>query len=170
MEDNVEIKLWTEDINGDIFIICPVSPEKNLNYIVEKMCGNFMYKYNLALMKKYDFSSECEQLMFCDNIKDFKFGRLITDNRTYFNIFLSNDIIYSIRIFDLKNNLNSEEVLNELNLMMENISIVDYVNIINKLLELHNYEYEFITVKVFNKFEETYTYTFINGYQKKLTK
>lgn len=95
--------------------------ERILNTLL--LLGNFDKNINLA---------RTEQTY------NFKFGRLITNNINFYNMFLGNNVCYHINLVDSSININATNLLNELN-KLENIpTFKDYIEIFNKQLIENN--------------------------------
>ena len=53
-EEQSYIKLWCEDVNGNIYIFCPKSNIKQELNIIQKISDDSEKKYDVTLSKKFD--------------------------------------------------------------------------------------------------------------------
>lgn len=159
-KDNEFIKLWCEDINENIFIICSKSCNSNDLRIVEKIDNNGHVKYNLSLVKKESPTVELGNLMKFDEIYDFKFGRLVTDRKTFFNVLLRDNMVYCVNISGLEGPLSIDELLSRLNGFENMFSLSKYSNLINEIIVMNNFNYNSVDISAYSNFELTYSYTY----------
>ena len=81
------VDLVLSDKDDSLFIITPRSNSKNDLTIVRKLSGDIEERYDLSIVKKNDITTDNVDLCRCDKIYNTKFGRLITDRKTYVTAF-----------------------------------------------------------------------------------
>lgn len=154
-DDKKNIKIWLSDLEGNIFILTPYSSSRAELTIVEKLTNDNHFKYDLALAKKFSLTSDNVELTQTEFVSNFKFGRLITDNKSFYNLFLSDNVCYQIQINSSSNdgNIDSKELLIELN-KLENIpKFMEYIEIFDSLLQKSNINYSLINLRAYKNFE-----------------
>lgn len=114
-EEKQQIKLWCGDDENRIFIFCPLSTNKNDTTIIECYDNNSNYTYNIALLKKHEITNDNIELARFDKQYNFRHGRLITDEKTYYSVFISNDIAYQIQLDNQNIAVPTDKVLKKLN-------------------------------------------------------
>ena len=159
------------DLEGNIFILTPYSTSRAELTIVEKLTNDNHFKYDLALAKKFNLTSDNVELTQTEFVSTFKFGRLITDNKSFYNLFLSDNVCYHIQINSNSNddNIDSKELLIELN-KLENIpKFMEYIEIFDSLLQKPNINYSLISLRAYKNFEKIGSLS-INGDKPKVEK
>ena len=113
-----KIRLWCTDSEGNLFIFYGISCDRKDWLKIIKETNEEELEYDISLAKKYSLNLENINFTRTKQIYDFKFGRLVTDEKTFYSLFLGSDIIYQILgnfngnvIKDLLNQLN--ELKNE---------------------------------------------------------
>ena len=170
-DDKKNIKVWLSDLEGNIFILTPYSTSRAELTIVEKLTNDNHFKYDLALAKKFNLTSDNVELTQTEFVSNFKFGRLITDNKSFYNLFLSDNVCYQIQINSSSNddNIDSKELLIELN-KLENIpKFMEYIEIFDSLLQKSNINYSLISLRAYKNFEKIGSLS-INGDESKVEK
>lgn len=170
-DDKKNIKIWLSDLEGNIFILTPYSTSRAELTIVEKLTNDNHFKYDLALAKKFNLTSDNVELTQTEFVSNFKFGRLITDNKSFYNLFLSDNVCYQIQINSSSNddNIDSKELLIELN-KLENIpKFMGYIEIFDSLLQKSNINYSLISLRAYKNFEKIGS-LLINGDESKVEK
>ena len=170
-DDKKNIKIWFSDLEGNIFILTPYSTSRAELTIVEKLTNDNHFKYDLALAKKFNLTSDNVELTQTEFVSTFKFGRLITDNKSFYNLFLSDNVCYQIQINSNSNddNIDSKELLIELN-KLENIpKFMEYIEIFDSLLQKSNINYSLISLRAYKNFEKIGSLS-INGNKPKVEK
>lgn len=151
------VKACFSDINDNIFIICLYSTNSSDLSKIEKITNNQHLKYDIALAKKYILSEQNINLIQTDEVYNFKFGRLITNKRSFFSLFLGDDICYQISINfgeQVKSkNILPDEILSKLNKMEKRPILLEFVGIINELLSKKNSSFKEIKISAFKNFE-----------------
>lgn len=170
-EEKQYTKLWCSDLDGNILIFCPISTLKSDKSIIEKLTNERHQMYDLSLLKKFNLTSDNVELTQTAKVSNFKFGRLITDNKSFYNLFLSDNVCYQIQINSSSNdgNIDSKELLIELN-KLENIpKFMKYIEIFDSLLQKSNINYSLINLRAYKNFEKICS-LLINGDEPKVEK
>lgn len=140
-ENEKKIKLWCSDINEDIFIFCPVSSSKKDLNLLEKITNIGTVMYDLSLCKKYVLTNDNIDLIKTNKIYNFKFGRLITDEKSFYNMFLGNDICYQIEIdFKEEKIISVQNLLDYLNKLESVPTFKEYVEMFESLLSVDDFQ------------------------------
>ena len=84
------------DINDNMFLIVKNKGENNSNIKIIKITDTSEEEYDIRLMKKAKINEENVNLTKSGNIYDFKYGRLITDDKSFYSLFLRGDVCYQI--------------------------------------------------------------------------
>lgn len=97
--------------------------------------------YDLFLCKKYVLTNDNIDLIKTNKIYNFKFGRLITDEKSFYNIFLGNDICYQIEIdFKEKKIISAQNLLDYLNKLESVPTFKEYVEMFESLLSVDDFQ------------------------------
>lgn len=152
------IKLYCTDLKDNIFIFCPISISKTDKTKIEKITDTDTITYDVSLSKKFEVTKENIDLLKANKIFNFKFGRLATDEKTYYNIFLGDNVCYKIQI-DTTETINANEVLSELNKLEKAPSLKEYTDIFSKIIFEKNIEYIKIELGAYKNFESAGTFT-----------
>lgn len=149
------IKIWFSDLEGNIFILTPYSISRAELTIVEKITNDNHFKYDLALAKKFNLTSDNVELTQTEFVLNFKFGRLITDNKSFYNLFLSDNVCYQIQIKGSGNddNIDAKELLIELNKLESIPKFIEYIEIFDSLIQKLNIKYSLINLRAYKNFE-----------------
>lgn len=95
-EENKKIRLCCSDLDDNIFIFYATSNDKKDIFKIVKETNEKTLEYDLSLAKKYDITSDNIELTRTGKILNFKFGRLITDNKNFYSLFMSGDLIFQV--------------------------------------------------------------------------
>ncbi len=127
------------DIDGNIFLINLLSSNKN-NYTIIKVVSNINEKeYDLSLIKKSNLSKDNIELCRNGQLYDHKFGRLITDNKSFYSIFFPNNICYQIKT-NSNNKLNIKSLLLTINSFEKQPNLKELIESIKSLFEEYSIE------------------------------
>ena len=151
-DDKQYIKFSCVDLDDIIYIICPFTSEKNDVYVVQEITNESETIYNVLLLKKSIISSENIGLTKADNKYNFKFGRLFTDDKTYINLFLTDDICYEIKMDNNSNKLVHEQIINELNKLNNIPKLIDCMKIIENLISKFNLEIDITSISSYKNY------------------
>ena len=92
------IKVWCCDENSNIFILTLFSTLKNNMLVLDRITDDKEEKYDLSLLKKYALTKDNIALARTSKVYNHKYGRLITDDESFYSLFLSNNQCYQIII------------------------------------------------------------------------
>lgn len=95
-ENESIIRLWYSDLDDNIFIFHAKSDDKKDIFKIVKETNEKTIEYDLSLAKKYDITSDNIELTRTGKILNFKFGRLITDDKSFYSLFMSGDLVFQV--------------------------------------------------------------------------
>ena len=131
------IKMLFSDKNFNMYIINLT--DNNINHI-KKISDNKELIYDLTLAKKFELNEENINFIKTDKVYNTKFGRLITDNKSFYSLFLGNNVGYQVEIeFTDDNTIDLNNLLNIINSFNEIPSFLEFVKIFETLLINNNY-------------------------------
>ena len=162
-EKQCYIKLWCEDIDDNIYIICPKSNIKQDLNIIQKISDDSDKKYDVTLSKKFDITLSNIQLLQTESVFNFKFGRLITDGITFYNLFLSDNICYQLQLNGNTTYLDIKNILSQLNKLESMPTLKEYIEIFDNILITSNIQYEKINIASYKDFKNLGTFDIINN-------
>lgn len=145
--DELIIKVWITDDTGSIFVFNLITPNKNDMLKIEIIMDEEELTYDFSLTKNFMLSKENIELIRCDKIYNFKFGRLVTDLKSFYTIFLSDNIGYQIKgnfSIDIK-----DELLLYLNSMENLPKMMEYINIFDMCLKAHKATFDTANIIAF---------------------
>lgn len=96
IEENKKIRLWCSDLDDNIFIFYAKSNDKKDIFKIVKETNEKTIEYDLSLAKKYDITSDNIELTRTGKILSFTFGRLITDDKSFYSLFMSGDLVFQV--------------------------------------------------------------------------
>lgn len=167
--DKCYIKLWCEDLDGNIFIFCSKSNTKKDINILNKISNDNCELYDLALTKKFEITNSNIDLIQTKHTFNFKFGRLITDNINFYNLFLSNNVCYQIKLNNNNKIINIKNLLNKLNNLEDIPNLKTYLDIFDYILQEENIQYDKIIITAYKDFKKVESLTIFNKFEKKNT-
>lgn len=147
--------LWLFDKQDNLFAIYPVSNDKrDLLKITKEDNNGPTMQYDLSLLKNNEPTYENIGITKSQKTYNTKFGRLITDNSTFFSLFLGNNNAYQIEINYLENNykLLTTDVIDLINKLEAVPSFMDFKLVFEKILS-NDKNIRSISLKAFNDFE-----------------
>lgn len=172
-EDNCNyIKLWCEDIEGNIFVFCPISSIKHSLYFIDKYENKDEKHYDISLLKKFDITEQNIKMARTEQTYNFKFGRLITDATTFYNLFLSDNICHKLQLNGNEIPIDIKILLSCLNKLESIPTLKEYIEIFDYILLTNNIQYESISMASYKDFKNLGSLTIINeeSQHKKLIK
>ena len=128
------IKMLFSDKNFNMYIIDLT--DNNINHI-KKISDNKELIYDLTLAKKFELNEENINFIKTDKVYNTKFGRLITDSKSFYSLFLGNNIGYQIE-FDIDNSIIPEEIINSVNSMNDIPKFSDFIKIFENLIDFNS--------------------------------
>ena len=131
-QDEDKMLVYCSDVNGDILMFYPYSNDKKDYLKIKKVTNEGEKQYDLALAKKFELTPENIELTQTQKEYAFKFGRLITDEKTFYTIFLGSDVAYKIEIEEPSKTIKGQDILDALNSLETAPSLMDFIETINK--------------------------------------
>lgn len=134
-ENENYIRLWCSDKNDNIFIFYVFSNNKKDLYKMIQLTNANEIIYDISLSKKFVLNKENINFIKSGNTYSFKYGRLITDEKTFYSIYLGDNIGYQIIIdFENEDYILSENILNYLNDMKNRPTFNDFIKLFENLI------------------------------------
>lgn len=164
-DDKKEIKIWLSDLDGNIFILTACTTSKADISKIEKLTNDNHLIYDLSLAKKFKLTSDNVRLTQTGIKYDFKFGRLITDNKTFYNLFLGNNICYQLSIEFVEQPISIEKMLYKLNQLEKSPKFIDYTQIFDSLITEDKLKFTIINLSAFQNFEMVGNITIDGNYK-----
>lgn len=152
-DDKKEIKIWLSDLDGNIFILTACTTSKADISKIEKLTNDNHLIYDLSLAKKFKLTSDNVRLTQTGIKYDFKFGRLITDNKSFYNLFLGNNTCYQLSIEFVEQPVSIEKLLYKLNQLENSPKFIDYIQIFDSLITEDKLKFTIINLSAFQNFE-----------------
>lgn len=152
-EDENYLKLWCSDLDGNILIFYLESILKKDKTKIEKLTNDSHRIYDLSLAKKFKLTSENIDMIQTSKIFNFKFGRLITDEKSFYNLFLGDNVCYQIQINDNQEELNAKDLLTLLNQLEIIPTFKNYTDIFAQLICEKQINYSSMLLGAYKNFE-----------------
>lgn len=150
-EDERKIRFWCSDVNGNFFIFYVLSTNKNDLLKITKETNEQVYECNLVLAKKFPLNESNIDFTRCGNITDVKFGRLISNNKDFYSIFMGNDIGYQIQ-GDFNISL-TQSLINKINKLSSVPNLSEYLKLFEDVIAENNCTFSKMQVSAFKNFE-----------------
>lgn len=147
------IKVYCCDLDGNIFILCPLSKNKQDISKIEKITNDSTYIYDLSLSKNFPITKENFKYTKTSKIYNFKFGRLITDEKSFYSLFMSDNLGYQIQIEFESTAITAKELVNELNKLDKIPNIVECSEIFYQIILSKNITFYEVNLSVFKEFQ-----------------
>lgn len=158
-------KVYCTDLNGDLLMFYSDSTDKKDYLKITKVTYDGEKEYDIALSKKFELTPENIELTRIDKVYGFKFGRFITDEKTFYTLFIGNDISYRIEIEEPSLGIDSNSILESLNSLENMPSLMDFIEVFTKISSERNLEFASIKTEMYQEFKNVGTYV-INGSKK----
>ena len=111
------------------------------------------YEYNLSLSKKFSLNEDNIDFTRHGNINDVKFGRLITNEKDFYSIFIGNDLGYQIQgDFDISL---TPSLITRINKLQSIPTLFDYMQIFEEVLLENNCKFSKMQIFAFKEFVRT---------------
>ena len=130
------IRLWCSDNLGNLFIFYALSTNRNNLLKIIKETNEQEYEYDLSLSKKFSLNEDNIDFTRHGNINDVKFGRLITNEKDFYSIFIGNDLGYQIQ-GDFDASL-TPSLITRINKLQSIPTLFDYMQIFEEVLFENN--------------------------------
>lgn len=152
-ENESSIRLWCSDNLGNLFIFYAMSTNRNNLLKIVKETNEQEYEYDLSLSKKFLLNGDNIDFTRYGNINDVKFGRLITNEKDFYSIFMGNDLGYQIQgDFDVSLTLS---LITRINKLSSIPTLPDYIKIFEEALLENNCNFSKMQVFAFKEFVRT---------------
>lgn len=164
-EECNSVKLCCNDLDDNIFLFFLSSSSKEDTTKIYKETNKGTLYYDVSLAKKYELNEENIEFIRTSIVNNFKFGRLITDNNSFYSIMLGNDIGYQIKVeFIGENTILSNDLLQHLNQFAEVPTFVQITNVFELLLLEKELDFSILTMSAYKNLKRI-GYISFNGNQ-----
>ena len=152
-ENESSIRLWCSDNLGNLFIFYALSTNRNNLLKIIKETNEQEYEYDLSLSKKISLNEDNIDFTRYGNINDVKFGRLITNGKDFYSIFIGNDLGYQIQgDFDVSL---TPSLITRINKLQSIPTLFDYIQIFEEVLLENNCKFSKMQIFAFKEFVRT---------------
>lgn len=148
-EKNTKIKLCCLDLDDNLYVFYALSSDKNDLLKIYKETNENITEYNLALAKKAYITSDNIELTKSDKTFNFKFGRLITDNKNFYSLFMSGDIVYQVS-GDFDKDI-TNDVIRKVNELSVVPTLSEFINIFEMILLENACSFSEIKILIFKE-------------------
>ena len=128
-----KVEVALSDKDDDLFIITPKSNSKGDLNIVRKLSGDTEEKYDVSIIKKNDITTDNVDLCRCDKVYNTKFGRVITDRKTYVTALFGDHNIYQM-LCDFSKPIDVESLVSDINSKESKPSFKDFTDGLEKVV------------------------------------
>ena len=147
------IRLWCSDNLGNLFIFYALSTNRNNLLKIIKETNEQEYEYDLSLSKNFSLNEDNIDFTRHGNINDVKFGRLITNEKDFYSIFIGNDLGYQIQgDFDISL---TPSLITRINKLQSIPTLFDYMQIFEEVLLENNCKLSKMQIFAFKEFVRT---------------
>lgn len=147
------IRLWCSDNLGNLFIFYALSTNRNNLLKIVKETNEQEYEYDLSLSKKISLNEDNIDFTRYGNINDVKFGRLITNEKDFYSLFMGNDLGYQIQ-GDFNVSLTSS-LITRINKLPSIPTLPDYIKIFEDVLLENDCKFSKMQILAFKEFVRT---------------
>ena len=152
-ENESSIRLWCSDNLGNLFIFYGMSTNRNNLLKIIKETNEQEYEYDLSLSKKFSLNEDNIDFTRHGNINDVKFGRLITNEKDFYSIFIGNDLGYQIQgDFDISL---TPSLITRIDKLQSIPTLFDYMQIFEEVLLENNCKFSKMQIFAFKEFVRT---------------
>lgn len=152
-EDESSIRLWCLDNLENLFIFYAMSTNRNNLLKIVKETNEQVYVYDISLSKKFPLNEDNIDFTRYGNINDVKFGRLITNDKNFYSIFMSDDLGYQIQ-GDFNVSL-TPSLITRINKLQSIPTLFDYMQIFEEVLLENNCKFSKMQIFAFKEFVRT---------------
>lgn len=152
-EEKEYIKIYCYDLEGNIFILCPLSTNKQDTTKIEKITNDSTCTYDLMLLKNFPLTKDNIEYSKTAKIYDFKFGRLITDEKRFYSLFMRDNLGYQIEIKFENKTISAKEIINVLNKLDKIPNIMEFAELFYQLILERKILFYDINLLMFKDFE-----------------
>ena len=152
-ENESSIRLWCSDNLGNLFIFYGMSTNRNNLLKIVKETNEQEYEYDISLSKKFPLNEDNIDFTRYGNINDVKFGRLITNGKDFYSIFIGNDLGYQIQgDFDVSL---TPSLITRINKLQSIPTLFDYMQIFEDVLLENDCKFSKMQILAFKEFVRT---------------
>ena len=152
-ENESSIRLWCSDNLGNLFIFYGMSTNRNNLLKIVKETNEQEYEYDISLSKKFPLNEDNIDFTRYGNINDVKFGRLITNGKDFYSIFIGNDLGYQIQgDFDVSL---TPSLITRINKLQSIPTLSDYMQIFEDVLLENDCKFSKMQILAFKEFVRT---------------
>lgn len=137
-------KCFVEDLDGVSYVFFLYNQDSSQYGIIEKDGGQV---FDLKLLKNNELNYDNYKMCRTGNVTNFKFGRFISDNKSFISVFLANDTCFQL-FFETDELINPKPIIDKLN-KVDDFSLKSFIDIMEESLENVN----LISLKVYKNFE-----------------
>ena len=152
-ENESSIRLWCSDNLGNLFIFYGMSTNRNNLLKIVKETNEQEYEYDISLSKKFPLNEDNIDFTRYGNINDVKFGRLITNEKDFYSLFMGNDLGYQIQ-GDFNVSLTSS-LITRINKLPSIPTLPDYIKIFEDVLLENDCKFSKMQILAFKEFVRT---------------
>ena len=152
-ENESSIRLWCSDNLGNLFIFYGMSTNRNNLLKIVKETNEQEYEYAISLSKKFPLNEDNIDFTRYGNINDVKFGRLITNEKDFYSLFMGNDLGYQIQ-GDFNVSLTSS-LITRINKLPSIPTLPDYIKIFEDVLLENDCKFSKMQILAFKEFVRT---------------
>ena len=152
-ENESSIRLWCSDNLGNLFIFYGMSTNRNNLLKIVKETNEQEYEYDISLSKKFPLNEDNIDFTRYGNIYDVKFGRLITNEKDFYSLFMGNDLGYQIQ-GDFNVSLTSS-LITRINKLPSIPTLPDYIKIFEDVLLENDCKFSKMQILAFKEFVRT---------------
>ena len=150
MDKNHKVRLCFTDETGNIFIIYGKTNDKKDNLIINKSSNDKDCMYDISLAKKSDISKDNIELTRAGKTYGLKFGRLITDDKTIYSLFLGNEVVFQIE-GDFSQGM-KDEIISKLNKLENYPQLVDFIKVVESVTQENGVSFKEAIIRTFKSF------------------
>ena len=147
------IRLWCSDNLENLFIFYALSTNRNNLLKIIKETNEQEYEYDISLSKKFLLNEDNIDFTRYGNINDVKFGRLITNEKDFYSLFMGNDLGYQIQ-GDFNVSLTSS-LITRINKLPSIPTLPDYIKIFEDVLLENDCKFSKMQILAFKEFVRT---------------
>lgn len=148
--ENEKILLCCTDEENNMFLFYSNSTDRKDWLKITKISNDDERTYDISLAKKFLLTLENIGYTRTSQEYGFKFGRLITDDYSFYSLFLRDDVGYQIE-GNFNENL-SEELLTVLNKFDKMPSLMEYTTIFERLLDEKSCKFSQLQISAYKDF------------------
>jgi len=137
-------RCFVEDLDGVSYVFFLYNQDSSQYGIIEKDGEQF---FDLKLLKNNDLNYDNYEMCRTGNVTNFKFGRFISDNKSFISVFLANDTCFQL-FFETDELIDTKPIIDKLN-KVDDFSLKSFIDIMEESLENVN----LISLKVYKNFE-----------------